>query len=219
MKLNKIAQVLLAASCLVSGAVSANTLTLSSNVIGSQETDWTAFLNFNQFNPTLGTLTSVKFDLYANVAGSVTLTNYNDDEATVPVKLSVDAWLQRPDLSTLVLYSAPLINQNATIAGGLGSVTLSNSYTASGSSTFSGAGDLGLFTGPGSVSTKFSATAYTEANGDGIEADFSTTAGGYGQVTYTYTAAVPEPETYGMLLLGLGMLAFVAKRKARGANV
>ena len=39
---------------------------------------------------------------------------------------------------------------------------------------------------------------------------------GYAKVTYTYeTLPVPEPETYAMLLAGLGLVGFIArKRKA-----
>jgi hypothetical protein len=217
MKLNKIAQAIFVASCFVSAAASAATQTFTSNVIASTQTDLAAVLNFAQFNASLGTLTSVKFDLYADVAGKVDLTNYNDDAVTVPVSLSVDVWLARPDNSALVLFSAPLLNQNATIAGN-DSLSLNNSYSMSNSASFNGAGDLSLFTGNGSVATLFAAKGFTQANGDGVEADFLTTVGGYGKVTYTFTAApVPEPETYGMLLAGLALVGVAAKRKARKA--
>jgi hypothetical protein len=217
MKLNKIAQAIFVASCFVSAAASAATQTFTSNVIASAQTDLAAVLNFAQFNASLGTLTSVKFDLYADVAGKVDLTNYNDDAVTVPVSLSVDVWLARPDNSSLVLFSAPLLNQNATIAGN-DSLSLNNSYSMSNSASFNGASDLSLFTGNGSVATLFAAKGFTQANGDGVEADFLTTVGGYGKVTYTFTAApVPEPETYGMLLAGLALVGMAAKRKARKA--
>jgi hypothetical protein len=217
MKLNKIAQAIFVASCFVSAAASAATQTFTSNVIASTQTDLAAVLNFAQFDASLGTLTSVKFDLYANVAGKVDLTNYNDDAVTVPVSLSVDVWLARPDNSALVLFSAPLLNQDATIAGN-DSLNLHNSYSMSNSASFNGGSDLSLFTGNGNVATLFAAKAFTQANGDGVEADFLTTVGGYGKVTYTFTAApVPEPETYGMLLAGLALVGVAAKRKARKA--
>ncbi|HAT30084.1 MAG TPA: hypothetical protein DCW29_04305 [Janthinobacterium sp.] len=45
---------------------------------------------------------------------------------------------------------------------------------------------------------------------------FSTAAAGEVRVTYEYSvaAAVPEPDTYGMLLLGLGLVGCVARRKS-----
>lgn len=217
MNLNKIAQALFVAGCFVSAAASAATQTFTSNVIASTQTDLTAVLNFAQFNASLGTLTSVKFDLFADVAGKVDLSNYNDDAITVPVSLSVDVWLNRPDHSTLALFSAPVLNQDATIDGN-GTLTLNNAFTMSNSASFNGAGDLSLFTGNGNVATLFAAKAYTQANGDGVEADFMTKVGGYGKVTYTYTIApVPEPETYGMLLAGLALVGVAAKRKSRKA--
>lgn len=217
MNLNKIAQALFVAGCLVSATASAATQTFTSNVVASTQTDLAAELNFAQFNASLGTLTSVKFDLFADVSGKVDLTNYNDDAITVPVSLSVNVWMNRPDHSTLVLFSAPLLNQDATIDGN-GTLSLSNAYTLSNSASYNGAGDLSLFTGNGSVATLFAAKAFTQANGDGVESDFLTKVGGYGKVTYTYNAApVPEPETYGMLLAGLALVGVAAKRKSRKA--
>ena len=40
-----------------------------------------------------------------------------------------------------------------------------------------------------------------------------TDGGGLGWDNFTFTTAVPEPETYAMLLLGLGLLGFMAQRK------
>ena len=37
---------------------------------------------------------------------------------------------------------------------------------------------------------------------------------GFGQLGYTITAAVPEPETYAMLLAGLGLIGVAARRRA-----
>jgi len=77
------------------------------------------------------------------------------------------------------------------------------------------------FTGTGTVDGKFALSAVSNAESpSGITADFLTKAQGLGgTITYDYTvAAVPEPETYGMLLLGLGVVAFAAKRKARSAK-
>lgn len=215
MKLSKIPALLLAASCLTATAASATTLTISnaSNVIVSQDTDWSDFLNFQKFNPALGTLTSVKFDLYSNLAGSVLLTNYNDDAADVPVTLNVSVFLDRPDNSNLVLINASLFNTVITVAGGGGTGGTSNGFLVHNSATYSGPGDLALFSGPGSINTLITAQANSTVAGDGIDVQFATTADGYGTVTYAYTPAVPEPGSYAMLLLGLGLMGTLARRQ------
>jgi hypothetical protein len=38
---------------------------------------------------------------------------------------------------------------------------------------------------------------------------------GFGVTDYTITTAIPEPETYAMMLVGLGLLGWVARRKKR----
>ncbi|MYM41150.1 PEP-CTERM sorting domain-containing protein [Pseudoduganella sp. CY13W] len=68
------------------------------------------------------------------------------------------------------------------------------------------------------MSSALSVAASTTLNEDRVKAVYSNFANGYGHVTYTFTAApVPEPETYGMLLAGLAMLGFIAKRNKRSA--
>lgn len=51
----------------------------------------------------------------------------------------------------------------------------------------------------------------------GVAGSFSlpTAKGSYGG-NLTFTAAVPEPETYGMLALGLGLVGFAARRRQSG---
>jgi hypothetical protein len=38
---------------------------------------------------------------------------------------------------------------------------------------------------------------------------------GFSGTNYVFTAAVPEPETYAMLLAGLGLIAGMARRRKR----
>lgn len=212
--MKKLSQALLVATCLVAASASAATKTSSSssNVIISQDTDWNDFLNFDKFNGALGQLTSVKVDLYSTITGSVSLTNYNPDITTVPFSLAATVALSRPDSSNLALINSTLFSTSEEIAYGatyIASKTLSEHAGA----TFSNAQDLALFTGPGKISTLIAANASSSVSADSIDTQFATQASGKGSVTYTYIAAVPEPETYGMLLLGLGVLGVVARRK------
>jgi len=216
MKLNKISQALVIAACFAAASASASTVTMpfATNTISLQDTNWNDFLNFQKFDTSLGNLTSVQVDLYSNVVGHVDLNNFNDGAVDVPVTLNVAVSVARPDTSNLVLINAPLFNQAQSVDGGGGYASLDNAYLAHGSSTFGAGPDLNMFQGPGTLSLQISATANNSADGDNIFSNFSTQADGYGTVTYTYTAApVPEPETYGMLLVGLGLMGVVAKRK------
>jgi len=220
MKLKTISQVLLAAAVFASAAsASAGTLVVeASNKITSQDTDWKDFLNFAKFNSSMGTLTSVKIDLFSIVSGSVELTNLSADAIDVPVSLGVNVKLDRPDSSNLLMINAPLFSTTVSLAGN-GTGSAANEYEAHQSATFTNLSDLALFSGSGAIKTLIAAKANSSVEGDNVDAFFSTQASGYGTVTYTFTAApVPEPETYGMLLLGLGVMGVVAKRKQARAN-
>ncbi|RFP09645.1 MULTISPECIES: FxDxF family PEP-CTERM protein [unclassified Duganella] len=72
--------------------------------------------------------------------------------------------------------------------------------TVSGDSEFTFLSDK--YTGLSPFHLTLNGTAGTEANYSG---------------TYRITAAVPEPETYGMLLGGLALMGVVARRKAKKA--
>lgn len=220
MKLNKFSQVLLAATCFASSAAYANEISFTnSNTVSTQDTDLADWLSFQQFDPTLGTLTSIKIEVGSHVDGAVHLENGVADERSVPVSLSVDLFLQRPNTSAVItLLNNTLFNTDLGLVG-FGTADLSNSVNLYGVTTLTGAGDLSLFQGYGSLLAPLAVKANAVAPGDDLDASFTTTANGYGTITYTYTAApVPEPETYGMMLLGLGVMALVSKRKSRSAQ-
>jgi hypothetical protein len=60
------------------------------------------------------------------------------------------------------------------------------------------------FTSTGTVVTQFGSEGRTRLRVDG----------GGGNATLA-VAAIPEPDTYGMLLAGLGLFGFIARRKAK----
>jgi len=220
MKLNKITSAVLVAASLMAGAAHADTLVYDLSKIDSTKVDLVnVLMTFQGFNPAKGTLTGVSLDIYSDVDATVTLSNRNTSDRTLNVSVPASLKLVAPGatLST----SATLLNTALSVAAktssGNGSATESEKYTLHASTTYSGA-DLALFKTAGTLSSALSVSASTTLNEDRVKAVYSNFANGYGHVTYTFTAApVPEPETYGMLLAGLAMLGFIAKRNKRSA--
>ncbi|WP_229634122.1 choice-of-anchor E domain-containing protein [Duganella qianjiadongensis] len=220
MKLNKITSAVLVAASLMAGAAHADTLVYDLSKIDSTKVDLVnVLMTFQGFNPAKGTLTGVSLDIYSEVDATVTLTNKNTTDRTLNVSVPASLKLVAPGatLST----SATLLNTALSVAGktsaGNGVATESEKYTLHASTNYSGA-DLALFNTAGTLSSALSVAASTTLNEDRVKAVYSNFANGYGHVTYTFTAApVPEPETYGMLLAGLAMLGFIAKRNKRSA--
>lgn len=149
---------------------------------------------------------------------------------------SISAWLNDQgniasgfagDKFTVALY-----NNSGNVPGSLVSRARGHFTTASGNSGWNGAFNLNWSVGPGiywaafeiGCSDTFAGIAQTNApnplahyafnDGSGYQA-FSGSALGV-QVGGT-VAAVPEPESYALMLGGLGMLGFIARRKKQAA--
>jgi hypothetical protein len=54
-----------------------------------------------------------------------------------------------------------------------------------------------------------------EANGGSQHAGYTIAGNHFAIDNLTFSAAVPEPETYAMLLAGLGMIGFVGRRRRK----
>jgi hypothetical protein len=81
------------------------------------------------------------------------------------------------------------------------------------------AASFGKVSGPGAATPDFSAGGapitfgYYASNGTGLASQTSTLSG-IDNWEVTVTAAIPEPETYALLLAGLGLLGFAARRRS-----
>lgn len=226
MKLNKIASLLFVAASAFSASAMAETVSFDLSTIASTKTDFVQSLSFLKFDNTLGTLSSVQFDVYSAVDASVKLTNLTPLNKNVQVTLSTDMFFSVPGAPAQSLLGSIIFDETVRLGGSVPgqprtTATVGNSALLHGVFGFSS--DLGLFSGVGdnnSMAAPLSVVASSSSLGNsGVSLNYSTYANAYGTVTYTYTAApVPEPETYGMLLLGLGILGVAAKRKARASQ-
>lgn len=190
--------------------------------VPSSLTSILATLDIHQFDTALGTLTGITIEYGSTVVGQVALSNTSTTKAkTTTVGLSSTMTLTGPgalalgsDTDTLfsgVLATAAKNSSNVVVASGTAHLDSSVSLASSSFSLFEGTGNVAA-----SLSIKANGTSVGQT---GITSKFTTYADGVGKVIYTYEVTpVPEPETYGMLLLGLGVVAFAAKRKARAAQ-
>jgi len=181
-----------------------------------------ANLDIQQFDTALGTLTGITIEYGSNVTGQVALSNTSlTKNKTTTVGLSSTMTLTGPGALALgsdteslfsgVLATAVKNTAGVVVASGSANLFSSVVIDSSNFAVFQGLGNVG-------ASLAINATG-TSVGQSGITSKFNTYADGVGKVIYTYDAApVPEPETYGMLLLGLGVVAFAAKRKARSAQ-
>lgn len=190
-------------------------------------TNWSDTLSIGKFDSSLGDLTSIKFVLTGDVSGIGRAESLDSGASTVNLSLASTLTLQRPDGSTLVVanpvfstsYQFTAFDGSIDFGGTSGAITGQVSNSASNSYTSSNVSDFALFSsvGGGFINLDLVAAGNSTGSGAGnLLTQFNTEAGGSVKVIYEYTAvtAVPEPETYGMMLLGLGLVGGLARRRA-----
>jgi hypothetical protein len=185
--------------------------------IASTLTDWNGTLSFQQFNPSLGTLTSVELDLSSTLTTTLTVTNNSPTSSSygnaktdmyVSVKGPLNDAPQLEVLSQGFTYGT-LLNQL-----GAGDSVVSGLLTKSGTSSniYTLSSVLSAFTGTGSISLPASTATYTDiaVTGGNTFSSQVTNANLTGTVTYTYT---PVPLPSALLLLGPGLLSLVGIKR------
>lgn len=225
-------KILIALACTgLFAATSAHASVISYDVSkASTVTNWTDALSVNKFDSSLGTLNSITFQLGGSVAGTGRAESLDAAASTITLSLSSLLTLTRPDGSTIVVTNPVFSNSYGVTAfdgvidfsgkSGVATGAVSSSHTESKVTT--SASDFALFSqaGGGTINLSLQASGLSSASGAGnLISQFSTSAAGDLKVSYDYTAAapVPEPETYAMLIGGLGLLGLVRRRAAKQA--
>lgn len=211
------ALVVLGATALLSSA-RADTVSYFA-AVPTTRTNFTTPLTLPGFDPTLGTLTGVQLTLTATVLGDASFESLDASPAAVNVNLSSSVTATAPN--ALSVTTIPLANTNVTVAGYDGTLDfggasgrtfgdLTNTATNSNATTSGLASYIGAATIPVTVTAIGSSTASGPGN---LASLFRTDANARVGVTYTYTAAVPEPTT--MAGLAVASVALLRRRRRR----
>ena len=187
-----------------------------SDSLGDTTTEWTHNFSLPEFNPALGTLTSVVISASQDVAVSGTVTNTAITTQSFTFRAGSQLTLNLPGslgtLEPLPLGSTSSYTLSAGDSASYGPFT----HTASDSQTFTAALDMALFEGTGNLTLPGTTASQEVISGGGgnISAALTTLSGAVVSVTYNYTA-IPEPSSMGSLacLVGTGMFLRVRRRK------
>ncbi len=181
------------------------------------------------FNPSLGTLVSIKLTLDGTLIATQKAENLDSQPATLQVTTDATLRLKRPSLSDLVV-TVPEVNNSANLlaydgvtdSAGTSGVTFSpTTSTASNNNTFTSGGDLALFTGAGTISLPLTATGISFGQGpSNLQVSATAVAGASVLLEYTYTpfvSEVPEASTYGSIG-AVALVGFLGYRRSRKAS-
>lgn len=186
--------------------------------------DWEQIVNVPMFNPTLGTLNSITFNVRANFSVEAKAENLAKTNKTASWDGTLNQILKREDGSTLIDLEPFKWNFSQVLSaydkitdfGGISGLTHLESSTSSGSFVSTLQEDLNTFTGLGSINLTASSTENTVFTGSSGSMSLlvESEAGSEVMVSYGYTPApIPEPMTILGLFSGVGALSLYTRRR------
>lgn len=190
----------LVAAGFVAGSSQATEQVCFSDFIPFQTTNWNSTVSVSKFDPELGILTSIYFELSGDVAGSAAIESLDASPITVNTTYQAEITLTRPDLSVLVVATPfTSFQDNLTAFDGTIDFAGTSGITHAGiqvNDTVSTTSpppisDLALFTGapgnPGMIVLPIDAAGTSTASGSGnLITQFLTEAGADVEVCYNY---------------------------------
>ncbi|MEM9343082.1 MAG: choice-of-anchor E domain-containing protein [Pseudomonadota bacterium] len=210
----------LLAAAMATSATASTAATLSfSDSVAVQSTDWSETASVSKFDPSLGTLTSVRFTLFGEVEGDATAESL--DASPSQVTLDVEARITAAGaglpaaLGTVVPVASVVQNFTAfdgviDFDGGSGASLLGLTGDETVVNVFNDAATLAFFTGLGTADIDLTGEGLSSGSGAvNLISQFSTSAGGTITVEYTFVedgGPTPIPLPAGAPLL-LGALA------------
>lgn len=191
---------LLVAGTAMSAAAQTQTVCFSGQ-IPLQPTNWSSSVSIPKFDPNLGTLQSISFQLTGNVQGTARAESLDAAPTIVNTSFSANITLTRPD-NTPIVVTLPLANFSDSFtafdnvldfAGTSGTTHSGINVTDTQSQTSPPpASDLVLFTGPGNIVLPVTAQGSSLATGAGnLITQFTTDASADVQVCYTFLPNTP----------------------------
>jgi len=164
-------------------------------------TNWNNVMEIPKFDPSLGTLTGIEFELLGMIRGDIRFESLDALPATIHVWLQAQIKLSRPDMSELVV-ALPVEEDEEEVSaydgvldfGGTSGRTYLDVPAEATVSMISPPpeSDLALFTGEGVIALPIRAEGRSRATGAGnLVARFATRASAELTVTYTYTPVPP----------------------------
>ncbi len=223
--MKKLLTLLVAGSAMASAQAAVQTLTVNSNVLSNVKAS-SGVLDFSQFNSSLGTLLSVEVILNSDLNATYKMENKSRSSGSdVTIKSLNSVSLSSAPFSLPVLSNNYVNTVHEAVfdnvdnyAGASGQIITLTGQHATESHTFIDAPTLAAFTGNGQVHATASGlgvTTFTSTAGN-LHSASTSTFSAYGTVVYTYALPVPEPETYAMMLAGLGLMGAVLRKRKAG---